>query len=75
MRKSAIGGRYPPPMRTTWTVAGLLLALSGLIWLLQGFNVAFAPKSFMTGDPLWVVLGAVALLAGVALAAAQRRRT
>ncbi len=56
-------------MRTTWMVVGLLLAVAGLIWILQGFNISFAPKSFMTGDGLWIVLGALTLLAGLTLAA------
>ena len=55
-------------MRTTWIVVGILLAIAGMIWTLQGFNVPFAPKSFMTGDGAWIALGAVTLLAGVALA-------
>jgi hypothetical protein len=60
---------YPRGVRTTWMVVGLLLAVAGLIWTLQGFNVSFAPKSFMTGDGLWIVLGVLTLIAGLALAA------
>ena len=43
---------------------GIILGLVGVIWILQGLDVAFAPQSFMTGNPVWVVLGAVAVLAG-----------
>lgn len=55
-------------------MVGALLAVAGLIWTLQGFNVPFAPKSFMTGDPVWVILGMVTLLAGLILAIWSLRR-
>ncbi len=55
-------------------MVGALLAVAGLIWTLQGFNVSFAPKSFMTGDPLWIVLGSLTLLAGLVLAIWSWRR-
>jgi hypothetical protein len=44
--------------------AGIILAIVGLVWILQGLDVAFAPQSFMTGDMAWVAWGAVAMLAG-----------
>jgi hypothetical protein len=47
--------------------AGLILLLIGTVWMLQGFNVAIAPKSFMTGDRWWVLWGGVAILAGLVL--------
>ena len=50
-----------------------MLAIAGLLFVLQGLNVAFAPKSAMTGDPLWVVLGGLAVVGGLALVAANRR--
>lgn len=46
---------------------GILLLLAGAIWVLQGFNVAFAPESFMTDDPMWIIWGAVAILVGFGL--------
>jgi uncharacterized membrane protein len=48
-------------------VTGLVLLLAGVVWVLQGFDVAFAPQSFMTGDPTWVVLGVLAMIIGVVL--------
>ena len=60
-------------MRTVWLIGGVLLAIAGLIFVLQGLDVAFAPKSAMTGDPLWVVLGGLAVVGGLALVAANRR--
>ena len=60
-------------MRTVWLVAGVMLAIAGLVFVLQGLNVAFAPKSAMTGDPLWVALGGLAVVGGLALVVANRR--
>jgi hypothetical protein len=57
-------GRMSRPMRDLSKAAGIILALIGLVWVLQGFDVAFAPQSFMTGDLTWVAFGAVAMLAG-----------
>lgn len=47
--------------------AGVLLLIAGGIWILQGLDIAFAPKSFMTGNPWWVLWGAVAVALGAAL--------
>jgi uncharacterized membrane protein len=51
-------------MRDLSKAAGIILGIVGVIWILQGLDIEFAPQSFMTGDPLWVVLGVVAILAG-----------
>lgn len=60
-------------MRVVGLVAGVLLALAGGVWILQGLNVPFAPRSFMTGGGTWVLLGVLALLAGVTVAALSLR--
>jgi hypothetical protein len=60
-------------MRVVWLVGGLLLVVGGSVWVLQGLNVAFAPRSFMTADPLWVALGIVAVAGGVTLVSVNRR--
>lgn len=44
---------------------GLVFLLVGLVWVLQGLDVRFAPKSFMTGQTSWTVWGASAMLAGL----------
>ena len=59
-------------MRTVWLVGGALLAIAGLVFVLQGLDIDFAPKSGMTGDPLWVVLGSLAVVGGLALVVANR---
>ena len=48
-------------MRRTWvTIAGVVLALLGLLWFLQGVGVIGG--SFMSGEPVWAVIGLVLLL-------------
>lgn len=48
-----------------------LLVIGGGVWLAQGLNLPFAPGSFMSGDPLWVVIGAVAVLGGLVIGARE----
>jgi hypothetical protein len=60
-------------MRNAATVVGVLLAFGGLVWIAQGLNLPFAPRSFMTADRTWIVLGAVAVLAGAATIGWSRR--
>ncbi|HXV70061.1 MAG TPA: hypothetical protein VEB69_01525 [Acidimicrobiia bacterium] len=59
-------------------VFGAVLVLAGMVWILQGLNVAFAPESFMTGDRSWSWIGAVAVVVGVGVVwwgvRSQRRR-
>lgn len=69
-----LSGTYDQPMRTIRIVIGALLALGGLVWIAQGLNLPFAPRSFMTGDTTWIVLGAVAVLAGAVVIGAGRGR-
>ena len=61
-------------MRTVAGVLGLLLALGGAVWIAQGLNLPFAPRSFMTADRTWIVLGFVAVVAGIATFNWARRR-
>jgi hypothetical protein len=61
-------------MRTGRLVLGALLLVSGLIWMAQGLNLAFAPKSFMTADRAWVVIGAATAVAGGVLIGRARQR-
>jgi hypothetical protein len=63
-------------MRIVLIGVGLLLAVAGAIWIAQGLNLPFAPRSFMTRDLTWTLIGVVALVAGLGLAAwGWRRKT
>jgi hypothetical protein len=50
---------------TLLTGLGVVLLLTGGVWLLQGINVL--PGSYMTGDPQWAVNGAIAMVVGAGL--------
>jgi hypothetical protein len=45
---------------------GALVALTGLIWALQGFNLIGG--SFMSGDSVWAIVGPITACIGLALA-------
>jgi hypothetical protein len=45
---------------------GALVALTGLIWALQGFNLIGG--SFMSGNSVWAIVGPVTACVGLALA-------
>jgi hypothetical protein len=62
-------------MRTVAAVLGALVALAGLVWIAQGLNLPFAPRSFMTADRTWIVLGAVAVAIGAAAISWARRHS
>lgn len=50
-------------MRRILLVIGLVLSLTGVIWILQGINQLGG--SPMTGQPFWAWAGLVALVAGL----------
>jgi hypothetical protein len=52
-------------------VVGVLLALTGAVWTLQGLG--YISGSFMTGATLWAIIGPVVLLAGLAIMVAALR--
>ena len=58
-------------IRGRW-IAGVLVALAGVIWFLQG--VGLVRGSFMTGSTLWMLIGAGCVVIGVAVAVTGRRR-
>jgi LPXTG-motif cell wall-anchored protein len=53
-------------------VLGVLLVVLGGLWTLQGLGLVGG--SFMTGSRLWLVIGLVLVIAGVALLLRRRRR-
>ncbi len=46
-------------------VIGLVAALAGLVWTLQGLG--YVGGSFMSGATVWAVIGPIVLLVGLAL--------
>lgn len=58
-------------MRIVGSVAGVLLALIGCVWFLQGINVL--PGSFMTGQTKWAVYGVLTLVVGLVVFWLSRR--
>jgi hypothetical protein len=52
-------------------VVGVLMAIAGVVWALQGFG--YVGGSFMTGATLWAVIGPVVALVGLAMIVAGLR--
>jgi len=61
-------------MRIGPLVLGVLLLGAGLIWIAQGLNLPFAPRSFMTADRTWIIIGSTAVAGGIVLAWRGSRR-
>lgn len=58
-------------MKKALLLAGVLLVLTGVVWILQGFNVL--PGSFMTGQMIWAYIGvAVSMIGSVVIWIAVR---
>lgn len=66
--------RYHRPMRIIVLVIGVMLVLGGLVWIAQGLNLPFAPRSFMTADRAWVLYGAITAVGGAVLVGWARGR-
>jgi hypothetical protein len=43
------------------------------VWIGQGLGILTAGRSFMIGDPLWAVIGAVSVVVGLVVAIRERR--
>jgi len=61
-------------MRFAALALGILLVVAGLIWIAQGLNLPFAPRSFMTADRAWVLYGAITAVTGAVFVGWARRR-
>jgi hypothetical protein len=59
-------------MKIVLNVVGVLLALGGLVWILQGIGVL--PGSFMSNDIKWAVIGFITVLIGAGLLYYANRR-
>jgi hypothetical protein len=57
--------------RIVISVLGILLALMGAAWFLQGINVL--PGSIMSGQMQWAVYGAIAVIFGIVLLVSANR--
>jgi hypothetical protein len=57
---------------TLLVTVGVLLAVAGVIWALQGFNVIGG--SFMSGNSVWAIIGPLVAVAGLVIAAFGWRR-
>ena len=60
-------------MRLALTAVGALLVVAGIVWIAQGLNLPFAPRSFMTSDRTWILIGAATAVGGGALIGWARR--
>ena len=60
-------------MRIFSNILGGLMIAVGTIWILQGVNIL--PGSFMTGQIRWAVYGGIAVVVGIGLLFAAKRRT
>ncbi len=58
-------------MRRLYVGIGILAALVGLVWTLQGTDVL--QGSFMSGSTLWLAIGVVLLVVGLAAIALGAR--
>jgi hypothetical protein len=52
-------------MRIVSTLIGIAMILMGIVWMLQGLNLAFR-VGFMVGDFHWTIYGAILALVGIA---------
>ncbi|MFL5726842.1 MAG: hypothetical protein ACJ765_15085 [Chloroflexota bacterium] len=55
-------------VQRTRLIGGGILVATGAVWVAQGTGL-LRSGSFMTGDPFWAVLGAAAVVVGIALIA------
>ena len=60
-------------MRMFAIVLGVLMIGTGLVLIAQGLDLPFAPRSSMTADRLWVLIGAVVSVAGGVLVGWSRQ--
>jgi len=53
-------------------ILGILLAIVGATWILQGINVL--PGSVMTGQIQWAIYGGIAVAVGIGMFLYARRK-
>jgi hypothetical protein len=52
-------------MRYVWIAIGVLAALAGAVWTLQGLNIMGGSQ--MSGDPTWAIVGPIVFVVGLLL--------
>jgi hypothetical protein len=52
-------------MRIVSSLIGIAMVFGGMVWILQGLNLAFR-VGFMVGDFHWTIYGAILALVGIA---------
>lgn len=55
-----------------WMI-GIVFALVGILWILQGADL-LGGSGGMNGKGIWIVIGAIVLIAGIVILAPLRRR-
>jgi len=61
-------------LRGALLALGILLALAGGLWMLQGLGIVNWPAdSFMLADRQWAINGAITMIVGLGLAWLSRR--
>ena len=58
-------------MKWLLNIIGVILILSGAVWFLQGINILLG--SFMSGDPLYSLLGILLVVVGMVILAFTNR--
>jgi hypothetical protein len=58
-------GKFNAVMRIVSSLIGLVMTAMGVVWILQGLNLAFR-VGFMVGQRRWVLFGAIFALIGIA---------
>ncbi len=59
-------------MKLVLNIVGGVIFLAGLVFFLQGLNIL--PGSFMSGNPQWVVNGAITMVVALGLFVFANRR-
>jgi len=53
--------------RRVFSIVGAVIAFFGLVWFLQGASIL--PGSVMTGSQFWEIVGILAFIVGIVIAA------
>ena len=59
-------------MRIVLNIIGVILALFGTLWILQGLNIL--TQGFMAGHIKWTVIGAVVLVIAIVILVTTNRK-